>query len=321
MPLIATLLHQMLIAMPLFVLIALGWLLVRWRHWPESITEAINRLVFRVALPAMLFRLMCDFSKGPPVDGRLLIAFFGGCLLVFALGRVVASRLFKLDGIAGSVFALGGIFSNNVLLGLPIARVMLGDAAIPSVALVLVFNGLILWTLATVSVEWFKHGALNLKGFGNTAKSVLKNPLIIGILSGTGFSLSGLPLPQMVDQPVTMLGQIAVPLALVALGMSLAGYRIKEGLAISYALSTIKLIVQPLVVWGLAWAIGLPPLESKVVVLLASMSVGVNVYLMSQQFNALTGPAATSMLLTTLFSALTTPLFMLLMELAYHGKA
>jgi len=110
---------------------------------------------------------------------------------------------------------------------------------------------------------------------------------------------------------------IAVPLALVALGMSLAGYRIKDGLAISYALSTIKLIVQPLVVWGLAWAIGLPPLESKVVVLLASMSVGVNVYLMSQQFNALTGPAATSMLLTTLFSALTTPLFMLLMELAY----
>ena len=158
-----------------------------------------------------------------------------------------------------------------MLLGLPIARVMLGDAAIPSVALVLVFNGLILWTLATVSVEWFKHGALNLKGFGNTAKSVLKNPLIIGILSGTAFSLSGLPLPQMVDQPVTMLGQIAVPLALVALGMSLAGYRIKEGLAISYALSTIKLIVQPLVVWGLAWAIGLPPLESKVVVLLLSL--------------------------------------------------
>ena len=317
MPLIATLLHQMLIALPLFVLIALGWLLVRWRRWPDTITDAINRLVFRVALPAMLFRLMCDFRQGPPVDARLLIAFFGGCLLVFALGRVIAWRVFKLDGVAGSVFALGGIFSNNVLLGLPIARVMLGDKAIPSVALVLVFNGLILWTLATVSVEWFKHGALNLKGFGHTAKSVLKNPLIIGILSGTAFSLSGLPLPLMIDQPVTMLGQIAVPLALVALGMSLAGYRITEGLTISYALSGIKLIVQPLVVWALAWIIGLPPLESKVVVLLASMSVGVNVYLMSQQFNALTGPAATSMLLTTLFSALTTPVLMMTMNAAY----
>lgn len=309
--------HQIIISMPLFVLIAMGWLLVRWRNWPEAVTDAMNRLVFRVALPSMLFRLMCDFSSGPPVDARLLLAFFGGCLLVFIFSRIVATRVFHLDGISGSVFALGGIFSNNVLLGLPIARVMLGDAAIPSVALVLVFNGLLLWTLATVSVEWYKHGSLSIKGFGKTAINVLRNPLIIGILSGTVFSLTGLPLPQMIDQPVSMLGQIAVPLALVALGMSLARYRIKEGLGIGSVLSVIKLIVHPLVVWGLAWMLGLPPLESKVVVLLASMAVGVNVYLMSQQFNALIGPSATTMLMTTVFSAITTPILILTMDWVY----
>lgn len=314
--LLHTLLHQILLSMPLFILIALGWMLVRWRKWPDSITEALNRVVFKIALPAMLFRLMCDFGQSPPVDARLLIAFFGSCLIVFVLGRVMASRLFKLDGISGSVFALGGIFSNNVMLGLPIATVMLGEKAIPSVALVLVFNGLILWTLATVSVEWVKHGALNLKGFGKTAVSVLKNPLIIAILSGTLFSLTGIPLPQMIDKPVSMLGTIAVPLALVALGMSLAAYKVKEGLKESYAICLLKLIVQPLVIWGLAVLLGLPPLESKVVVLLGSMSVGINVYLMSQQFNALTGPAATSMLLSTVFSAVTTPLLLMLMDLA-----
>jgi predicted permease len=313
--LLDTLFHQILLSMPLFILIALGWLLVRWRTWPESISEALNRVVFKIALPAMLFRLMSDFSKSPPVDARLLIAFFGGCLIVFVLGRIIATRVFHLDGISGSVFALGGIFSNNVMLGLPIATVMLGEKAIPAVALVLVFNGLILWTLATVSVEWYKHGSLSLKGFGKTALSVLKNPLIIAILSGTLFSLTGLPLPQMVDQPVSMLGKIAVPLALVALGMSLAAYKIKEGLRESYAICLLKLIVQPLVIWGLAWLIGLPPLESKVVVLLGSMSLGINVYLMSQQFNALTGPAATSMLLSTIFSAVTTPLLLMLMDL------
>lgn len=314
--LLHTLLHQILLSMPLFILIALGWMLVRWQKWPDSITEALNRVVFKIALPAMLFRLMSDFGQSPPVDARLLIAFFGSCLIVFVLGRVMASRLFKLDGISGSVFALGGIFSNNVMLGLPIATVMLGEQAIPSVALVLVFNGLILWTLATVSVEWVKHGALNLKGFGKTAVSVLKNPLIIAILSGTLFSLTGIPLPQMIDKPVSMLGTIAVPLALVALGMSLAAYKIKDGLKESYAICLLKLIVQPLVIWGLAVMLGLPPLESKVVVLLGSMSVGINVYLMSQQFNALTGPAATSMLLSTVFSAVTTPLLLLLMDLA-----
>ncbi|CAX59581.1 Putative transporter [Erwinia billingiae Eb661] len=314
--LLHTLLHQILLSMPLFILIALGWMLVRWRKWPDSITEALNRVVFKIALPAMLFRLISDFGQSPPVDARLLIAFFGSCLIVFVLGRVMASRLFKLDGISGSVFALGGIFSNNVMLGLPIATVMLGEKAIPSVALVLVFNGLILWTLATVSVEWVKHGALNLKGFGKTAVSVLKNPLIIAILSGTLFSLTGIPLPQMIDKPVSMLGTIAVPLALVALGMSLAAYKVKEGLRESYAICLLKLIVQPLVIWGLAVMLGLPPLESKVVVLLGSMSVGINVYLMSQQFNALTGPAATSMLLSTVFSAVTTPLLLMLMDLA-----
>lgn len=314
--LLHTLLHQILLSMPLFILIALGWMLVRWRKWPDSITEALNRVVFKIALPAMLFRLMSDFGQSPPVDARLLIAFFGSCLIVFVLGRVIANRLFKLDGISGSVFALGGIFSNNVMLGLPIATVMLGEKAIPSVALVLVFNGLILWTLATVSVEWVKHGALNLKGFGKTAVSVLKNPLIIAILSGTLFSLTGIPLPQMIDKPVSMLGTIAVPLALVALGMSLAAYKVKEGLRESYAICLLKLIVQPLVIWGLAVMLGLPPLESKVVVLLGSMSVGINVYLMSQQFNALTGPAATSMLLSTVFSAVTTPLLLMLMDLA-----
>jgi malonate transporter len=58
--------------------------------------------------------------------------------------------------VSQSVFALGGVFSNNVMLGLPLAKVSLGEAAVPSVALVLVFNALILWTLVTVS--WSGRG-------------------------------------------------------------------------------------------------------------------------------------------------------------------
>jgi len=78
------------------------------------------------------------------------------------------------------------------------------------------------------------------------------------------------------------------------------------------AISAIKLVVQPLVVWGLALARGLPPLETQVVVLLASIAVGVNVYLMANQFGTLQGPVAGSLLLSTAFSALTTPVLMAL---------
>lgn len=310
---IVSLWHQIFLSLPLFVLIALGYSLIRFGKWPTTVTDGMTRFVFSVAMPAMLFRLMSDFSKRPVVDARLLIAFFGGCLLVFILGRIVARKVFQLDGVSGSLFALSGIFSNNVMLGLPIATLMLGEEAIPSVALVVVFNGLILWTLVTVSVEWARNGALSLQGFTKTALGVLKNPLIIGILSGTAFSLTGLPLPSYVDQPLSMLGQIAAPLSLVALGMGLAEYRVRDGWQISTAICTIKLLVQPLVIWGIAIALGLPEMETRAVVLLGSMAVGINVYLMSRQFDALGGPVASSLLLSTAMAALTTPLILTLM--------
>lgn len=305
--------HQIALSLPLFVLIVLGYGLIRWGKWPATITDGLTRFVFSLALPAMLFRMMCDFSQSPAVDARLLIAFFGSCLIVFVIGRITARRVFKLDGVAGSVFALGGIFSNNVMLGLPIASVMLGEAAIPSVALVLVFNGLILWTLVTISIEWARNGSPTLQGFIKTARSVLTNPLIIGILSGTLFSLTGLPLPTFVDQPVSMLGQVAAPLSLVVLGMGLAEYRISEGWRLSSGICFLKLIVQPLIIWLLAWMMDLPPMETRVVVLLGSMAVGVNVYLMSRQFNVLTVPAATSLVMSTVLAAVTTPLILTIM--------
>ncbi|MCX7169978.1 MAG: AEC family transporter [Proteobacteria bacterium] len=225
------------LTLPLYVLVLVGFGLSRWGSWPKPASEALSRFVFSVALPPFLFHMMSDFSKLPPVDARLLIAFFGGCLIVFVIGRLIARFLFKLDGVAQSVFALGGVFSNNVLLGLPLAKSILGTAAIPAVVLVL-----------------------------------------------------------------------AAPLSLIVVGMGLAEYGIREGWQQSVAISAIKLAVQPFVVWILAQMLGLPPLETRVVVLLASLAVGVNVYLMSRHFQSMEAPVATSMVLTTALSTVTTPL-------------
>lgn len=310
-------LQQIALAAPLFVLVFVGYGLMRFFKWPRSMSDSLTRFVFSVALPALLFRLMSDFSKLPPVDPRLLLAFFGGCLIVFMIGRWVAWKLFGLDGVAQSVFALGGVFSNNVMLGLPLAKVALGEAAVPSVALVLVFNALILWTLVTVSVEWARHGSFSMRGFVQTTRAVLTNPIVAGILAGSLFGITGLPIPALIDAPLAMLGQPAPPLALIALGMGLAEYGVREGWRISLAISAMKLLVQPLVVWLLAYWLGLPAMETQVVVLLASIAVGANVYLMSRQFQSLEGPVASSLLLSTGLAAITTPLILTLLDLAY----
>jgi predicted permease len=293
---------------PLFALVLVGYLIGRSGRWSPAATDALSRFLFAVPLPALLFRLGADLAALPAVDLRVLVAFFGGCLVVFAIARIVGRFAFGLDGVGQSVFALGGIFSNNVFLGIPLAEAALGTAALPSVGLVLVFNSLTLWTLATVSVEWARHGELSLAGFGATLRSVLTNPIVASILAGAAVGVAGWRLPAFVDAPLALLAQPAVPLSLLVLGMGLAKYGLRSGWPLACAIATVKLLVQPLVVWLLARGLGLPALETQVVVLLAALPVGINVYLMAREFQSIEGPAAGSLLLSTLLGAATVPI-------------
>ena len=110
------------------------------------------------------------------------------------------------------------------------------------------------------------------------------------------------------------IGKSAAPLALLVLGMGLAEYDVREGLDRSLALCVLKLIVQPLIVWGLAELLGLPPVETSAVVLLASMSIGVNVYLMAVQFGTLQSTIASSLVLSTGLASITTPVLLALLH-------
>ena len=77
--------HYFVLSAPLFGLTLLGYVMASWRRWRREWTAGASKFVFAVALPAFLFRLMSDLSSLPPVDARLLIAFFGGCFVVFAV--------------------------------------------------------------------------------------------------------------------------------------------------------------------------------------------------------------------------------------------
>lgn len=304
----ATFLRLVELTAPLFVLVAIGYALTRIGRWPMAASDALTRFVFTVAIPMLLFRLMSDFAREPRVDARLLFAYFGACLVVYAVGRLVAVTLFRMDGAAQSVFALGGIFSNNVLLGLPLAKIALGEGALAAVSLVLVFNSLLLWTLATVSVEWARHGGFSSKGLSKTVVGVVLNPIVGSILLGTAFGFTGLAMPTFVDQTMALLGNAAIPLSLVALGMGLAGFGLAAGWRESAAMACMKLVVHPLAVYAAARLLALPPLETAAIVMLAALPVGANVYLMSRQFNVLTGPVASAIVVTTALAAATTPI-------------
>jgi predicted permease len=307
--------HLVGLTAPLFLLVLVGFVLSRC-GWPRTASDALTRFVFSVAVPTLLFRLMSDFSRLPRVDARLLIAFFGGCLAVYIAGRLVGASLFRMDGVAQSVFAMGGIFSNNVLLGIPLAKVTLGDASLPAVSLVLVFNSLVLWTLVTISVEWARHRDLSPRGLVRTTRGVVTNPVVASILAGTAFGFLDVPLPGVIDRTLQMVSDAAVPLSLIALGMGLAEFGVRTGWRESAAIAVMKLVAQPVAVYALARMLRLPALETAAVVLLAALPVGANVYLMSRQFGVLSGAVASAIVLTTALAALTTPVALTLIGFA-----
>ncbi|MCO6545583.1 MAG: AEC family transporter [Gilliamella sp.] len=313
MEFLTTLWAQFLSTLPLFILILLGYLAVKIGRWQKTVTDSLTKFTFYIAFPIMLFKIMSHFSEQSQIDIKVLFVFFGGSFIVFAFGCLVASKLFKLTGSESTLFAMGGIYTNTVFVGIPIIKMLLGEKAIPIVAIIVIFNALILWTLATVSIEFVQMGKFSGRSFIKALKNVSKNPIIIGIFTGIVINYIGLPMPKFINQSTKMVSDMTAPLSLIVLGMGLAEYKIRDKLLITTSICILKLAALPIVTYIMGKLLGLPTLELQVVVLLSSVSIAINCYMMARQFEVLQGPIASSLLISTTLSSITTPLILSIM--------
>ena len=80
-------LYHLQLCLPLFLLVILGWGLIVGKLFDQSVTRVLSCFTFRFLMPALLFSLMSKLSEMPPVDWRVLIAFFGSCVIIYCLGR------------------------------------------------------------------------------------------------------------------------------------------------------------------------------------------------------------------------------------------
>ncbi|SCC21591.1 hypothetical protein GA0061080_104614 [Gilliamella intestini] len=313
MEFLTTLWAQFLSTLPLFILILLGFLAVKIGRWQKAVTDSLTKFTFYIAFPIMLFQIMSHFSEQSQIDINVLLVFFGASFVIFAFGCLIASKLFKLNGSESTLFAMGGIYTNTVFVGIPIIKMLLGDKAIPIVAIIVIFNALILWTLATVSIEFVQMGKFSGQSFIKALKNVSKNPIIIGIFTGIVVNYIGLPMPKFINQSTKMVSDMTAPLSLIVLGMGLAEYKIRDKLLVTTAICSLKLAILPIATYILGKLIGLPTLELQVVVLLSSVSIAINCYMMARQFQVLQGPIASSLLISTALSSITTPLILSIM--------
>ena len=166
----------------------------------------------------------------------------------------------------------------------------------------------VLLTLATVMLESAgAAGSGGIGGAGRTAlRALLRNPVVLAILAGIAFGMTGWTLPRPADRFAELLAGAAAPAALVALGGSLAAFRVAGELGQSLPLVALKALLHPLLAWLLAaQVLGLEALPVAVITIVAAMPTGATVFVMAREYDSAVPVASTTVLVSTGVTVLT----------------
>ncbi len=235
---------------PIFLLMLLGYGLKCAKVATKETFEAINKLVFKVFLPVLLFYNVYTTSLDQVFDVKLLLLVIVGVLTVFLVGYGAVHWLSK-DNATRGVMLQGFFRSNFAILGVPLVGYICGDdtkglASLMVAVVVPLFNG-----LAVVCLERFRNSRVR---FGQLIKGVFTNPLIIGSLLGVVCLLLGIRLPSFAETAVADLAKVASPLAMVVLGAEftfadLKGYRRELSITVATRLVIVPLLALIAGVW------------------------------------------------------------------------
>ncbi len=302
---------------PVFLLIAAGYLAGRLQWIRESAVRDLSNLVFLLLIPALLFRTMSGVHV-ETLDLRPLLAYFPAALLL--LGVSIAWRGFNRTSV---VMALGGVFSNMVMIGITLVELAYGKAALVTLLTLVSVHALILLTVGSVVLELVvakeaRAGGERAPHVLETAWSAFKGALIhpipLPIMSGLLYAQTGWGLPAMVDKPLQLLGSAFGPIALVLVGVTLARTPLRGQLAPSLWITLSKNLVLPLLVGLSAWAVGITGLQLTVMVVAAALPMGANVFLFAQRYEVAQETTTAAMGVSTVLALFTLSAVMLLMS-------
>jgi malonate transporter len=303
--------------LPVFGLIAVGYAAARTQFIGAAASQGLSQFVFNMALPALLFRTMVVMEPQSAGLLSLWLAYFGAIAIVWIAAAFCSRFSPALAGDGGASAGMAGTFGNLVMLGLPLTLAHFGEEGALPVSFIISVHAPILWLVAVLHLESARQGQvpslfLLAQALG---LELLKNPIVVALVLGSAWRFTGLGLEPIIDRTLDLLAGAGVPTALVALGLSLAGYSLKgqwRGIAILIAL---KMIALPGVVWILAAKImHLPQLWIEVAVLLAAMPTGANAYLFAQRYTTTTPAVSGAIAIGTGLAAVTTGLLLYLID-------
>ena len=288
---------------PVFLLMVLGLALRKIGWIDEAFASRMNKFVFRVPLPVLLFQDLATVDFYEMWDGRFVLF----CFAVTFLGIVIAgllSLLLKNRRIQGE-FIQASYRSSAALLGIAFIQNIYGSAGI---APLMIIGSVPLYNIMAVAVlSFFSPERKKLDGgtVKKTWKGIVTNPIIIGILIGMIWSLLRLPLPEIAAKTVSSIGATATPLGLMAMGASFDFRKALGQKGPALAASFLKLIGFCAVFLLIAAAMGFRQEKLVAILIMLGSATTVSCYVMAKNMGHEGTLTSSVVMLTTLGSAFT----------------
>ncbi len=294
------------VVLPVFVLLGFGYSAV-WRGWFSD--TGVNSLMVYTqtfAIPCLLFRAIANLDLAQAFDARLLGPFYVGALTCFVIGLIAARTLFRRPWPDAVAIGFCCLFSNSVLLGLPITEQAYGPDALAGNFAIISIHAPVCYAVGLTVMEIVRAGGGGMRPVVRSIiHAVFRNALVIGILAGFAVNLSGVHLPSSIESAVDLMARSALPAALFGLGGVLYRYRPEGDAATITMVCVVSLIVHPSIVYGLGTVSGLGVDGLRSAVLTSAMAPGVNTYIFANLYGVAKRVAASSVLVATASSIIT----------------
>ncbi len=299
--------------LPVFAVLALGAVIKRLGLAGDDFFRAAERLVYFVFFPALLFYKIGAPAGGLQVHPGQVAAALTVATIIFGLSLAAIFLMGLTPAQAGSFAQCS--FRFNTYIGMAVITTSLGPDGVTSLGLLIGLVIPYLNLLAVGSLIWFGAGELapGKKALA-VARAVIVNPLILACLAGMAYGAWLPPWPRWVDNTLSLLAVLSLPLALIAIGGSLNLAKLKGHFKPAMASTGLKLVVQPLLGWGLLSLLGVSGLAFQVGMIYFALPTSTSAYILSSQLGGDTDLAAATIVLCTLLSFVSLSVVLLLIS-------
>ena len=297
------------VILPVFLIIGFGYLAAYFKLFDDGAVDGVMRFAQNFAAPCLLFKSVAQLDLAAAYHPALFASFYLGAFAGFALGYFGARRLFSRTAAESVAIGFACMFSNSLLLGVPITERAFGTDALTGNYAIISIHAPLLYGFGITVMELVRSKGKGLSVFGlvlQVLRAIFMQPLVLGISAGFLVNLSGFGLPQFVGSAVNLMASTAIPSALFGLGGVLLRYRPEGDMKCIAMVCVCSLIVHPGVAYLLgrfSFALSVPDLRSAVVT--GAMAPGVNAFLFANMYGVSKRVAASSVLIGTAATIIT----------------